>query len=79
MKISILIIQATLLMLAASTLYSVSPDFKITNTASPNELAHATYSQSIYEKGWNYLHIYANDQVGLLEQHRGAGYLEGYL
>lgn len=31
------------------------------------------------KKGWNYLHIYANGRKSLLEQHRGAGFLEGYV
>lgn len=79
MKISVLIIHALILTLAFATLYSVSPDYQISYEISPNELAHATYDERIFEKGWNYLHVYANHRMGLLDQHRGAGFIEGYL
>lgn len=42
-------------------------------------MVYATYEVYAKEKGWNYLHIYANGQKGLLEQHRSAGYIEGYV
>ena len=66
MKISVLVSLSAIFMIASSTLYSVSSDYQVTNQVSVNELAHATYEANSYEKGWNYLHIYANSQVGLL-------------
>lgn len=30
------------------------------------------------ETGWNNLYVYANGEKSLMEQHRGAGFLEGY-
>lgn len=81
MKISILqIIAISALMLATtSTLYSVSSNFTVSYQTSYEELAHAEYEDTVYEKGWNYLHIYANGRKTLIEQHRGAGFLEGYV
>ena len=67
-----------LLTLAHSTLYSVNADFEVSFETSYSELAHATYEERIYEKGWNYLHIYASPHKNLVDQHRGAGFLEGY-
>lgn len=65
--------------LLSGTLYSVSPDFKVTYEQSYNELAHATYDQKSNEQGWNYLYVNANEKYGLLDQHRGAGFIEGYV
>ena len=60
MKISIFILQAALVSLTVASLYSVSSDFQVSYEVSVNELAHATYEERVYEKGWNYLRIYAN-------------------
>ena len=77
MRISILkILSLCLLMIAAtSTLYSVSSNYTVSYEKNYDELAHATYEETVYEKGWNYLHIYANGRKSLNEQHRGAGFL----
>ena len=77
MKISLLqiLVLCTFMLLASSTLYSVTSNFTITHEKSYEELAHAEYEETVYEKGWNYLHIYANGRKSLLEQHRGAGFL----
>ncbi len=43
-----------------STLYSVSPDFKVTYEITHKELAHIYYDQKLNEDGTNYLNAYAN-------------------
>lgn len=60
---------------STATLYSVSSNFTVTFEKSYDELAHAEYEETLYETGWNYLHVYANGRKSLLEQHRGAGFL----
>lgn len=64
--------------ICSCTLFSVSTDFKITYDKTHNELAHAYYEQHLNEQGTNYIHIYTNPEKTLLEQHQGAGFLEGY-
>lgn len=44
----------------SSTLYSVSSNFTVTFEKAYDELAHVEYEETVYEKGWNYLHVYAN-------------------
>ena len=78
MKQYLAVLLFTLFFTTQSTLYSVNDKYEVTFEKSYNELAHCTYEERIYEKGWNYLHIYANPQRNLLEQHRGAGFIEGY-
>ena len=72
------LLLSLLVCLVHSTLYSVDSNFEVSFEISYSELAHATYEERIYEKGWNYLHIYASPHQNLLDQHRGAGFLEGY-
>ena len=79
MKIYIAVVLALCIMHASPTIYSPSPGSKVSNTISPQELAHASFEEKIYETGWNHLHLYANPQRGLIEQHQGVGFLEGYL
>lgn len=60
------------------TLFSVSSDFKVSYEVTHNELAHAYYDQKLNEQGMNYISIYANAEKSLIDQHRGAGFIEGY-
>jgi hypothetical protein len=60
-------------------LYSLQPDYTVTYQQTPNELAHCYYDLKINTEGWNYLKIYPNVNSDLMEQHRAAGFLEGYL
>ncbi len=62
-----------------ATLYSLQPDYTVTYQQSPTELAHCYYDLKHNTEGWNYLKIYANLNMDLLDQHRGAGFLEGYV
>ena len=73
-----LALALSLPMLTSATLYSVSPDYKISLQETHSQLAHAYYREQGFSTGWNYLHIYANAEVSLIDLHRGAGYLEGY-
>lgn len=75
---SLTIILLLLVSNSSATLLSVSPDFKITYEQTHSELAHIYYEQKLNEHGTNYIHIYANPEKTLLEQHQGAGFLEGY-
>lgn len=68
-----------ILPLCSATLYSVSTDYKVTYQRSHDELAHCTYDMKANEQGWSYLAIFANGEKDLFEQHRGAGFLEGYV
>jgi hypothetical protein len=79
MKESLLIISIMLVGMVSGTLYSVSSDFTISYQKQGNELAHAYYDLKTNSEGWNYLNVYANGEKSLLEQHRGAGFLEGYV
>lgn len=62
MKISILqiITILSIMLTTSSTLYSVSSNFTVTFEKAYDELAHVEYEETVYEKGWNYLHVYAN-------------------
>jgi hypothetical protein len=81
MKVSIIyfVIIPLIMQIVEPALFSVSSNFAIGSDRTYDELAFATYEEYSYEKGWNYLHIMANDRWNLLEQHRGAGFLEGYI
>lgn len=81
-KASKIFISAVLVLLimevTSYTMYSVSPDYKVSLQKSYNELGHAYFSEKGLSTGWNYLNIYANAEVSLIDQHRAAGFLEGY-
>lgn len=49
------------------------------DTLESHYIAKASYRQCLHENGWNFLHISTNSDADLLDQHRGAGYIEGYL
>jgi hypothetical protein len=59
-------------------LYSITPEYKIVLQPTSTELAHCYYLEKIRESGWNRFYIHANPQVNMLDQYRGAGFLEGY-
>ena len=73
------LLACLLLWVATSAIYSVNDRFEVSFDPTYDELAHVSYEQRIFEKGWNYLHAYGNPRKGLLDQHRGAGFLEGYV
>jgi hypothetical protein len=77
-KLSLLLIPLMIGSLNAA-LYSLQPDYTVTFQPTLTELAHCYYDMKHYSEGWNYLKIYANVNSDLLDQHRGAGFLEGYL
>lgn len=60
-------------------LYSLQPDYTVTYQQTANELAHCYYDLKLNTEGWNYLKIYPNVNSDLMEQHRAAGFLEGYV
>jgi len=60
---------------SAATLISISPNYTISYQKSYDELAHIYYDQKMNEHGMNYLYVYGNSAVSLLDQHRGAGFL----
>ncbi len=59
--------------------YSLQPDYTVTYQKTAGQLAHCYYEQKHFSQGWNYLKIYANVDKDLIDQHRGAGFLEGYV
>jgi hypothetical protein len=73
-----LILLSLLLFSASGTLFSVGADFKVSYETSYGELAHIYYEQRLNDQGTNFIRVYANAERTLLEQHRGAGFLEGY-
>lgn len=77
-KLSILIISL-LIGTMSCALYSLQPDYTVGYQQTPTELAHCYYDLKIQTEGWNYLKIYANLNKDLTEQHRAAGFLEGYV
>ena len=76
MKIAYLL--AIFVCLSQATLLSVSPNYTVSYQVSHDELAHAYYDQKLNSQGMNYFYSYANGIKSLLDQHRGAGFLEGY-
>lgn len=58
-KIGVLI-SILLAFSVGATLYSVSPDFRVSYETSHNELAHLYYDQKLNEHGTNYIYAYAN-------------------
>jgi hypothetical protein len=67
-----------LLLVANCTLFSLSPNYTVSYETHYDELAHIHYEQHLNDHGMNYIYVYANSAVSLLDQHRGAGFLEGY-
>jgi hypothetical protein len=58
--------------------YSVDKNFEVTNKVQTYELGHADFEIGERQNGWNRLYIYTNPNVSPLEQHRAAGFLEGF-
>lgn len=74
-----LVIAALLILAVSSTLFSLSANFTVTYEQKYDELVHAYYDQKLFQQGTNSLFIYANPARSLLEQHRGVGFIEGYI
>jgi hypothetical protein len=77
-SIALLVFLSWLVSVSAVTLFSVSSNFTVSYKQSQDELAHAYYDQKLNQHGMNYFYAYANGLKSLLDQHRGAGFLEGY-
>ena len=76
MQLSILLVLIA--SVSAATLISVSTNYTISYQKSYDELAHIYYDQKLNQHGMNYLYVYGNSLKSLVDQHRGAGFLEGY-
>ena len=76
MKVAYLL--AIIICLSQSILISVSSNYSISYQVQHDELAHAYYDQKLSSQGMNYFYSYANRVKSLVDQHRGAGFLEGY-
>lgn len=73
------VLLALLVCMCSSTYYSLLPNYTITYERSHDELGYANYVLNSYEKGWNFLQVYPSSRLPLTEQHRAAGFLEGYI
>ena len=69
-----------LLMISSSLgeIYYLGPTYYISNVPLFDEIGHANFQQMGRQTGWDRLYIYTSPLANPLEQHRAAGFLEGY-
>lgn len=64
--------------IAQSEFYSLDQDYQVSSQPIPGELAHIRLLKTYQTIGWDQLYIYTNKLASPLDQHRAAGFLEGY-